>query len=114
MTLQDDFCITIPLSGGEKDIGPNGQSGGALSQDFLRALQDEYATRFLEFMNIEPNQKNKTALLQRKPLTACEINPGWDGSGWLADFVIIYPNKNKSKTFEQHRETQTRKRTMEL
>jgi hypothetical protein len=40
----------IPLKGGAKNVGLNGQSGGALSEDFLKAIQDEYATRFLEIM----------------------------------------------------------------
>jgi hypothetical protein len=39
-------------------------------------------------------------LLKRKPLTACEICPSWDSSGWLADQVVIFPNKKKKQTFE--------------
>ena len=43
-------------------------------------------------------------LLQRKPLTACELLPSWNSSGWLADFIQIYPNKLKKQSFENQRE----------
>jgi len=93
--FNEEFCITIPLKGGEKNIGPNGQPGAALNSEFLRAIQDEYATRYLESMQIQPTSRNKLNLLHKKPLTSCEISPSWNSSGWLADFVQIYPNKMK-------------------
>jgi hypothetical protein len=37
-------------------------------------------------------------------LTACEIEPSWNSSGWLADFILIKPNKLKKATFENQRE----------
>ncbi len=55
-------------------------------------------------MKINPTQRNKLLLLQRKPLTACEVTPSWNSSGWLADFVQIYPNKIKKTSFENQRE----------
>jgi hypothetical protein len=64
--------------------------------------------RFLEAMGIEPTQRNKQQLLQRKPLTSCKIEPSWDSSGWLADFVQIYPNKGKKKSFETFKNTSTK------
>lgn len=33
-----NLCITIPLKGGQKNVGPNGQPGGALTEDFLKAI----------------------------------------------------------------------------
>jgi len=41
-----------------------------LDSSFLKSIQDEYATRYLEHMKIEPNSNNKKILLQKKPLTA--------------------------------------------
>lgn len=58
-----DLCIIINLKGGEKNIGPNGQPGTALTQEFIKALQDEYATRFLDILKIEPTSNNKLKLL---------------------------------------------------
>lgn len=76
---EQNLCITIPLKGG-------GQAQAyLLSQDFLRAIQDEYATRYLELMKIVPSTKNKALLLSRKPLTSCEIVPIQNSSSWLAD-----------------------------
>ena len=98
------LCITIPLKGGTKNVGPLGQPGQALSQDFIRAIQDEYATRYLEIMNIQPTARNKKLLLEKKPLTACEITPSWNSSGWLADYVNIYPNKIKKQSYENQRD----------
>lgn len=51
------------MKGGPKNVGPLGQSGGALTEEFLRAIQEEYVTRYLEIMKIEPTQKNKQILL---------------------------------------------------
>jgi|LauGreDrversion4_2_1035121.scaffolds.fasta_scaffold39352_1 hypothetical protein len=54
-----NLCITIPLKSGTKNVGPLGQPGQALTQDFIRAIQDEYATRYLELMAIKPTARNK-------------------------------------------------------
>lgn len=75
-----------------------------LDKDFLIAIQTEYATRYLEIMDIEPSQKNREALLSQQPLTACQLDPGWNNSGWLADSINIYPNRLKRKTYENTRE----------
>ena len=62
-----------------------------MDKQFLKAVQDEYATRYLEHMKIEPNAKNKAILLQKNPLTSCHLQTGWNNSGWLADNLFIYP-----------------------
>ena len=93
----------IPLKGGKNKNGaPMGPQ--SLDQDFLRAIQDEYATRFLEQMKIEPTAKNKENLLRKQPLTSCELQPGWNSSGWLADEIKIYPNKIKRANYENSRD----------
>jgi hypothetical protein len=56
-------------------------------------------------MKIEPTMRNKIQILQQKPLTNCEITPSWNSSGWLADFVQIYPNRTKKRTFENSRDS---------
>lgn len=75
-----------------------------LDSDFLKAIQDEYATRYLEWMRIDTTATNKEKLLKKQPLTSCEIAPGWNSSGWLADEIKIYPNKLKKVSFENQRE----------
>lgn len=56
-------------------------------------------------MKIEPSAKNKAKLLEKKPLTACQLQTGWNNSGWLADNLFIYPMRNKTeKTYENNRE----------
>ena len=63
----------------------------------MKAVQDEYATKYLEHMNIEPNGPNKNKLLEQQPLTACLIVPSWNSSGWLADQLQIFPNPAAGK-----------------
>ena len=56
-------------------------------------------------MRIEPTARNKAKLLKKSPLTACDLEPGWNNSGWLADSIAIYPNRSKtSKTYENDRD----------
>lgn len=99
----DSFCIIIPLKGNKKR---DGQQMGPTSFDaeFLKAIQDEYATRYLETMGIMPTLINKEKLLKKQPLTACELQPEWNSSGWLADGIKIYPNKIKKISYENGRD----------
>ena len=56
-------------------------------------------------MKIEPSWKNKEKILKKKPLTNCPLQSGWNNSGWIADFLSIYPNRSKTdKTYENNRE----------
>ena len=56
-------------------------------------------------MRIEPNQRNRAKLLQKKPLTSCFIKTNWSNSGWLADTISIYPNRTKTEqTYENARD----------
>ena len=81
------------------------QANGTLTAAFLQSIQEEYATRYLEHMRIEPTARNKAKLLKKSPLTACDLEPGWNNSGWLADSIAIYPNRSKtSKTYENDRD----------
>lgn len=81
------------------------QPQGQLDQAFLNSIQDEYATRYLEHMRIEPTRRNIARLLEKRPLTSCCFKSGWNNSGWLADSIQIYPNRGKTeKTYENDRE----------
>lgn len=65
-------------------------------------------------MNVEPNARNKAILLQKKPLTAALLQPGWNSASWLADTLYIYPGGTKKqdnrsqpqemKTYERDRD----------
>jgi hypothetical protein len=56
-------------------------------------------------MNIKPTKARKQIFLQRKPLTSVEITATQNNSGWLADYVHIYPNRiNKKNCFEAKRD----------
>ena len=81
------------------------QPSGHLDEAFLKSIQDEYATRYLEHMRIAPTRKNKEKMLKKNPLTSCAIQANWSNSGWLADTVSIYPNRTKTDvTYENNRE----------
>lgn len=67
-------------------------------------MQYEYAVRYLEKMGIEANARNIARLLKMQPLSSCEFSPGWNNSGWLADFLYIYPNKMKKQSFDSNRD----------
>ena len=51
-----------------------------------------------------PTQANIEHVLEQAPLSSCEFSAGWNNSGWLADSIVIQPNKAKKKTFENSRE----------
>lgn len=79
------ICITIQLKGGSEPV--------ALSENFVKVLEKEYAVKYLELMHVAPTAKNIQRLLKDVPLSVCEIKAGWHGSGWLADVIHIYPTK---------------------
>jgi len=68
-----------------------------LDSAFLKSVQDEYATKYLEHMNIVASSRNIVELLEDQPLTACLIVPSWNSSGWLADQLQIFPNPAAGK-----------------
>ena len=50
-----------------------------------------------------PTQANIDSLLMKKPLSQCEVTSNWSTHGWLADNVIIHPNKPGKKSFDKCR-----------
>ena len=55
-------------------------------------------------LELAPTQANIDNLLEKKPLSQCEISSGWSSNGWLADSISIYPNKINSKCFDKQRD----------
>jgi hypothetical protein len=88
----------IALKSGKKSFGIT--TSQEVDQNFVKAIQDEYATRYLEIMKIEPTQNNKIKLLKKNPLTSCQIDSGWNSSGWLANEIRIYPQKLAKDSYE--------------
>ena len=43
--------------------------------------------------------------MKKQPLTACEMAPVWNSSGWLADEIKIYPNKLQKISYENQRDS---------
>ena len=72
-----------------------------VNHEFLKSIQDEYATRYCELQGLKPNAINKRNVLERRPLTSCEVVANWNSSGWLADNVQIFPHKPKRNSFEK-------------
>ena len=104
----------IHLKGG-KDTDKEGSQKKELSEEFLKAIQDEYATRYLEHMNINPTKTRKQLLLQQKPLTSCYIDKMRNSSGWLADQILIYPNRLKKKcSFESERDQKLKEKFQKI
>ena len=52
---------------------------------FVRAVEYEYAVKYLEYLGIEPTPKNISIILQMAPLTECTIKAGWESSGYSLD-----------------------------
>ena len=43
----------------------------------MKIIKQEYATKYLESLNIEPTAKNIAMILKKYPLENCEITAGW-------------------------------------
>ena len=95
---KENVIITIALNGA---VVPQ---GGKLDDDFIKVIQNEYAIKYLQQIGLMATQMNIECVLKQAPLSACEINAQWNNSGWLADSIIIEPNKQKKKTFENSKD----------
>lgn len=79
----------------------------------MKIIEQEYATKYLESLGIEPTQKNITSILKKYPLKNCEITAGWNSkyvrlsvdSGLYADTITIVarhkPNKKEKPAAEK-------------
>jgi hypothetical protein len=68
-----------------------------LNEDFLKTVEFDYAVQYLNKMGMDPTSANVTDLLQRFPLSNCEIHTsGWDNTKDMVDTITIYPHRNKN------------------
>ena len=66
-------------------------------------------------MNINPTKTRKQLLLQQKPLTSCYVDKIRNSSGWLADQILIYPNRLKKKcSFESERDQKLKEKFQKI
>ena len=75
-----------------------------IDDGFVRAVEYEYAVKYLEHLGIEPSQNNREIILKMAPFKDCLITPAWESSGELASAFNIYP---AWKTEIQHKRNQT-------
>lgn len=67
-----------------------------LDDNVIKIIENEYATKYLESLNIEPTVQNIRQLLQMKPLSECQIiSGGWSGGGMMAENIRVIPNKRR-------------------
>lgn len=59
---------------------------GLLNEASIRALEHEYATKYLESLNIDPTTKNIKVLLKSKPFSKCKIE-------CVNNIIKIQPNQ---------------------
>jgi len=69
-----------------------------VDNSFVRAVEYEYAVKYLECLGIEATPKNISNILTLAPFKNCLIVPTWETSDEVASTFIIYPNYKKSYT----------------
>lgn len=58
------------------------QQKGALSEEFIKMIEHEYATQYLKLgMNLEATPSNINTILKNYPLTKCEIQGTMNSTG---------------------------------
>lgn len=79
------------------------QARQLMDDGLVKSIEFEYACRFLQSLNMEANQTNINAILQRHPLSKCEIQTqGWDNLADMVDLIMIYPYRDGRKTKNFH------------
>lgn len=73
----------------------------------MKVIEHEYACRYLEKLNIEPNPKNIQFILKKYPIKNCDIKSEWNNNNFSADTIVISTRKkdaeeNQSAQNEQH------------
>jgi hypothetical protein len=84
-----ELHVTVPLK-------PQGDAPPAnLPPTFARALQDEYAVRYLSRLGASATPENVAMVLEHLPLEGCQLTAAWRARGALADELTIdlYPPK---------------------
>mmetsp|Transcript_96552 Transcript_96552/g.216212 ORF Transcript_96552/g.216212 Transcript_96552/m.216212 type:complete len:614 (-) Transcript_96552:60-1901(-) len=79
--------VTIPLRNtGRAEAGGN-------PEDYLKIIQDEYASRYLDILGIASTSANKAAVMRCRPMDDCEVHGVWaEGEPKpMADAIKIVP-----------------------
>ena len=64
------------------DNGDPLKTKGALSEEFIKMIEHEYATQYLKLgMNLEATPANINTILKNYPLTKCEIQGTMNSTG---------------------------------
>lgn len=88
-----------------------------VDNSFVRAVEYEYAVKYLEFLGIEASPRNIANILLLAPFKDCVIVPTWETSDEVASTFVIHPkcrvrNPKRSKE-EQERARKQRKKARE-
>ncbi len=68
----------------------------------MKIIEQEYASRYLEMLNIEPSNANIRMLLKNYPLNRCDIIPFWnENDASHPDSIQIVPVKKREKNVLQ-------------
>jgi len=94
-----DIVIVIPLKS-------NADQRAELDDNFVKAIEYEYAVKYLEIMGVSPTPKMIAMLLKNHPLSSCELSSGWSKTGWLASWCYINPNKKSKKVNLERKRTE--------
>eukprot|EP00826_Nyctotherus_ovalis_P042367 TRINITY_DN4349_c0_g1_i3.p2 TRINITY_DN4349_c0_g1~~TRINITY_DN4349_c0_g1_i3.p2 ORF type:complete len:171 (-),score=27.47 TRINITY_DN4349_c0_g1_i3:166-678(-) len=62
-----------------------------IDDKFVRAVEAEYAVKYLEYLGIEPTKKNAAILLATAPFKECRITPGWENTEEAPSSFVVYP-----------------------
>lgn len=61
----------------------------------MRAVEYEYAVKYLEHLGIESTQKNIGIILCMAPFKDCRVTPAWESSSEVPSAFHIYPAQGK-------------------
>mmetsp|Transcript_98751 Transcript_98751/g.171103 ORF Transcript_98751/g.171103 Transcript_98751/m.171103 type:complete len:654 (-) Transcript_98751:63-2024(-) len=80
------YEVTIPLR-------PVGENEVGLPEDYFKIIQDEYASRYLELLNIASTPANRANFIRYRFMDDCEIQGIWPDlrTSSLADALRIVP-----------------------
>ena len=76
-----------------------------MDESLVKCIEFEYACQFLQCLNMEANQVNINVILEKHPLSHCEIQTqGWDNIAEMVDNLSIYPYREgrHAKNFYNH------------
>ena len=66
-------------------------------EDFIKAVEKEYAVRYLEQIGVNGTQNNIDMFLEKTPISSCEIVPGQNNPATgIPESITIYPNRKQN------------------